>query len=169
EVRNKFGALLKGLLRCAACDAAMSPSHSTKNGKTRYRYYVCCGAQKLGWQSCPTKSIPAGEIEQFVVDQIRAIGRAPALIAETTRQACQLTSARADELKAEARRLERELAGHHREMQRLVATGAAGPGGGEQLARLADLQERIRETEKRLSETRQEAGRQEQGAIGESD
>ncbi|HEV7222855.1 MAG TPA: recombinase family protein, partial [Pirellulales bacterium] len=60
EVRNKFGALLKGLLRCASCNVAMSPSHSTKNGKTRYRYYVCCGAQKMGWRSCPTKSIPAG-------------------------------------------------------------------------------------------------------------
>lgn len=169
EVRNKFGALLKGLLRCAACNTAMSPSHSTKNGKTRYRYYVCCGAQKLGWQSCPTKSIPAGEIEQFVVDQIRSIGRDPMLIAETARQACRQATARWNELKTESRRLERELSGHHRELHRLVAIGSTGPGAGERLARLADLQEQIRETERRLSEVRQEAERHGQSLIGEAE
>lgn len=30
EVRNKFGALLKGIIHCSACNCAMSPSHSTK-------------------------------------------------------------------------------------------------------------------------------------------
>lgn len=34
EVRDKFGALLKGLLRCASCDAGMTPSHTTKGGAT---------------------------------------------------------------------------------------------------------------------------------------
>ena len=29
-VRTKFGALLKGLLRCVPCDCAMTPSHSTR-------------------------------------------------------------------------------------------------------------------------------------------
>src|SRR5262249_37373434 len=36
----------------------------------RYHYYVCAGAQKRGWQSCPAPSIPAGTIEQLVVDEI---------------------------------------------------------------------------------------------------
>ena len=47
-VRNKFGALLKGLLRCVPCGAAMTPSHSTRQaeGIKRYRYYVCSSAQK---------------------------------------------------------------------------------------------------------------------------
>jgi site-specific DNA recombinase len=64
-VRNKFGALLKGILHCSACGTAMSPTHSTKNGNKRYRYYVCTNAQKRGWHNCPSKSIPAGEIERF--------------------------------------------------------------------------------------------------------
>ena len=76
EGRNQFGALLKGLLRCVACDCAMSPTHSTKKNGKRYRYYVCTGAQTRGWTSCPSPSIPAGEIEQFVVNQICSVGQA---------------------------------------------------------------------------------------------
>src|SRR5690606_2672747 len=79
-VRNKFGALLKGILRCGPCDCAMTPTHSTKNGTKRYRYYVCCSAQKRGWHTCPSRSIPAAEIERFVVDQIRSVGRDPDMI-----------------------------------------------------------------------------------------
>ena len=44
-VRNKFGALLKGLVRCVCCDAAMAPNHTTKAGNKPYRYYVCRSAQ----------------------------------------------------------------------------------------------------------------------------
>jgi hypothetical protein len=53
------------------------PLAVTRNGNKRYRYYVCSAAQKKGWQTCPSKSIPAGEIERFVVDQIRCVGRDP--------------------------------------------------------------------------------------------
>ena len=76
-VRNKFGAVLKGLLHCSPCECAMSPTHATRDGKKRYRYYVCTAAQKRGWDKCPSRSIPAGEIERFVVEQIKCIGRDP--------------------------------------------------------------------------------------------
>ncbi|RLC67213.1 MAG: recombinase family protein [Chloroflexi bacterium] len=74
-VRNKYGALLKGLLYCTPCNAAMVHAMTVKNGTTRYRYYVCSKAQKTGWHSCPTKSVPAAESEGFVVERIRCIGR----------------------------------------------------------------------------------------------
>ncbi len=35
-------ALLKGLLHCVPCGCGMSPTHSTKNGNKRYRYYGNC-------------------------------------------------------------------------------------------------------------------------------
>ena len=38
----------------------------TAKGPRRYRYYVCSSSQKWGRDSCPTKSIPAEEIEGFV-------------------------------------------------------------------------------------------------------
>ncbi len=84
-VRNKYGALLKGLIRCRACRCAMSHTYTAKGNK-RYRYYVCGTAQQRGWSECPAPSIPAGEIERFVVDQIRGIGRDPALLHETLLQ-----------------------------------------------------------------------------------
>ena len=68
-----------------------------------------CRSPKRGWDECPSQSIPAGEIERFVVEQIKNIGRAPELIAETVRQARERAIKRADELAAEELRLDREL------------------------------------------------------------
>ena len=76
-VRNKFGALLKGMIRCVPCDSAMTPTHTTRGESRRYRYYVCCSAQKLGWHTCASKSVPAVQIEELVVRQIKAIGGDP--------------------------------------------------------------------------------------------
>ena len=76
--RSKDGgypALLKGLLRCSACGTKMTPTHTTRGGNRRYRYYVCSSAQKLGWDTCPSKAVPAGEIEGFVLAQIAALGQ----------------------------------------------------------------------------------------------
>jgi len=117
HVRNRFGALLKGIMRCEACGCAMVHT-STKNGSKRYRYYVCGNAHKRGWHTCPSKSIPAQEIERFVIDQIRALGRDQALVAETLRQAREQALARISELEAERKALERQLT-------RLFATSQA--------------------------------------------
>ena len=54
-----FGALLKGLLHCVPCGCAMTPTHTTRGGNKHYRYYVCTGAQKRGWHTCPSKSVPS--------------------------------------------------------------------------------------------------------------
>ena len=41
-------------------------------------------AQKRGWRTCPSKSIPADELERFVVDQIRTISRDPEITLRRT-------------------------------------------------------------------------------------
>jgi hypothetical protein len=51
----------------------MTHSFSCKGNK-RYRYYVYGMAMKRGWSECPSPSVPTGEIERFVVEQIRTIG-----------------------------------------------------------------------------------------------
>jgi site-specific DNA recombinase len=155
-VRNKYGALLKGLLRCAPCGCAMFPSHTTRNGNKRYRYYVCTAAQKRGWNTCPSKSIPAGEVERFVVDQIRCIGKDAALAREVLQQANGQARVRIEQLKAEQRSIERDLAYWHEEIQRLANDSANGGNGSPALGRLADLQERIRVAERRQTEVGEE-------------
>jgi site-specific DNA recombinase len=80
-LRGRVGALLRGLLRCAPCGCAMTPAHSAK-GVRRYRYYTCTRAQKRGWHACPSKSVPADEIERLVLERIRGVGRDPALVGE---------------------------------------------------------------------------------------
>src|SRR5262249_50026283 len=101
-VRNQFGALLKGLLRCVPCDCAMSPAPTTK-GEKRYRYYTCNSAQKKGWDTCPSKSIPAAEIEELVVEQVRCVGHDQALLHNVLEQARRQDEERVAELETEPR------------------------------------------------------------------
>jgi site-specific DNA recombinase len=67
--RSRSRALLQGLVRCRACDCAMTPAHVT-HGNQRYRYYTCSAAQKKGWHTCPSKSVPAAALERYVLDQV---------------------------------------------------------------------------------------------------
>ena len=86
QTRAKTPALLKGIIRCAHCDCAMGPTYSRRRGRM-YRYYLCVHAAKNGHDSCPTRSLSAGEIERTVIDQLRAILRAPEFLAKTYRSA----------------------------------------------------------------------------------
>ncbi|WP_345321104.1 recombinase family protein, partial [Novipirellula rosea] len=67
---TNFDGMLRGILRCAACNRAMRHT-STGRGTKRYRYYVCGKAEKQGYDSCPSPSIPAKQIESFVVEELR--------------------------------------------------------------------------------------------------
>jgi len=70
--RNRYQALLKGLLRCKSCNAAMIHSACNRDNR-QYRYYVCTRAQKRGHSSCETKSVKAESIEQAVINQLSQI------------------------------------------------------------------------------------------------
>jgi site-specific DNA recombinase len=144
-VRNKHGALLRGILHCVPCGCGMSHA-ATDKGPRQYRYYVCNHAQKRGWQTCPSPSIPAGEIERFVVDQIKAVGRDPQVIKETLAQARRQAEDQIQRLTAERTGLVRRLRDDHTEIGRLAATARPGD------PRLADAHDRIGEAERRVSE-----------------
>ncbi|HEV2293855.1 MAG TPA: recombinase family protein [Tepidisphaeraceae bacterium] len=147
-VRNKYGALLKGLISCACCRCSMIPTYTSKGGAggKRYRYYVCLQAQKQGWHSCPSKSVPAGQIEQFVVEQIRRIGKDPLLLEGTIRQVRQQQAKEQADLEAEQRGLERERKRHHTALQKLSGSPDA--------TRLADVTEALGKAEQRMTAVR---------------
>ena len=119
EVRNKYGALLKGLLCCTPCGTGMAHTYTCKNGK-RYRYYVCHNAQQRGWSSCPSKSLNAHEIESAVVDHIRDIGMNEQIVAATVASAREQSDRRMAELNVERRGHERELNRLHARIEKLV-------------------------------------------------
>lgn len=154
--RNKFGALLKGLLHCVPCGCAMSPTHSTKHRNKRYRYYVCTNAQKRGWRHCPSKSIPAAEIERFVVDQIKRVGQDPTLLNEIIVQARSQGKDRIVEIEAEQRGLDKELARWNAEVRQLVEKTIPIGQNSSATTRLVELQERIRVGERRSTELREQ-------------
>jgi site-specific DNA recombinase len=155
--RTQFGALLKGLLRCAPCQAAMTPSFTAKRGR-RYRYYQCCAAAKRGRATCPSKAVPAAQIEGFVIDQIRCIGKDPAVLQETLNQARQQDQLRLAALEAERHGLQRDLARGHAELRQYAGHLSRAPDGNTAIvADLAGLQERIAQAEQRLAAVRDQS------------
>jgi site-specific DNA recombinase len=144
---NKHGALLKGLLRCGACDCAMTHTYAQK-GKFRYRYYVCRKAQIQGWKSCPAPSVAAGDIEDFVVNQLRGIAASPEMLQAVMDQ---LRTQRAEKLKQlteERQKLQRQLNLDGAKLRRETAN----PFGPEQVA----LLEVVTKLEQRLTEVDQD-------------
>ena len=79
STRSQTPALLRGLI-FAPGDRAMTPSHSRKNGRL-YRYYVSTDAIRQGYTECPLRSVPAAEVEEAVVAQVRHLLRTPEIIA----------------------------------------------------------------------------------------
>jgi site-specific DNA recombinase len=155
-VRNQFGSLLQGLLRCGPCGCAMTPTHTTRGGSRRYRYYVCSSAQRRGRDTCPSKSVPAGPLEDFVIERIRCIGRDPGLQAQVLAEAQQQDASRIAELKTEEKGLQREQAGAHAELKRLSGQFRRDGDNTVLVERLADLNEQVIRVEQRLDEVRRE-------------
>ncbi|HRT93994.1 MAG TPA: recombinase family protein [Planctomycetota bacterium] len=167
DVRNRYGALLKGLLRCAACDAPMTHAY-TRKGNKLYRYYVCSKAQEKGWKACPTRSVSAGQIEQFVVARIRDIVKDPALVAQTL---ATLGEERADAIEAlrqEASRIKGDLQRLQNEKRSLITAAANDEVTGKALAeKLKGLQERLACVERRQTEVNEQLIALERAAINE--
>ena len=83
-VRSSTPAPLRGLVVCADCSRAMTPTSTRKRGRL-YRYYTCMRAINAGHDSCLVRSVAAGEIETAVIGQVRALLRAPEIRARAER------------------------------------------------------------------------------------
>jgi site-specific DNA recombinase len=132
--------VLTGLLRCAPCGAAMTSARGTSRNGKAYRYYRCVHQQNNGGH-CPTGLLPAAEIEDAVVAQVKEVatkGEVRQRILDrffsdtsalATAEAARATlTGRMEQLNAESKRL-------------LSAFSAAGVGGGNTLAkRLGEIE-----------------------------
>lgn len=63
---NRHIFILKGLVKCANCDSAMSPTY---NGKG-ICYYKCQRVMKLDKTACPTKAANADSLEEMIVGRL---------------------------------------------------------------------------------------------------
>jgi site-specific DNA recombinase len=87
HTRAQTPALLKGLI-FGPTGRAMTPAHTRRNGRL-YRYYVSTDVLKRDASACTVRRVPAAEIENAVVDQLRGLLRAPEIIVRTWRMARQ--------------------------------------------------------------------------------
>jgi len=147
EVRNKYGALLRGLLRCKSCGTAMTHTFCGKSKRNFYRYYRCTSAIKNGHDSCPSGTLPAGEIERVVVDEIRGLVKDEALFAQVLHDAQAAIEAELSVARRDRDDLRRERQRLHDELQQLVTSGRTTT---DVTARIATLHERLSTADQRL-------------------
>lgn len=92
EPGNTDAYFLRGLLRCGACGAALTPSTTPKKRKFtthQYRYYRCMSRNRHGARTCPVAPVSADVIEAAVVGAIKGAVATPALrdaVADATSQ-----------------------------------------------------------------------------------
>jgi len=148
-VRNKLGALLRGLLFCVPCGAPMMHTYTMRKAK-RYRYYVCYNAQQQGWQNCETKSVSAQAVETAVLDSIRRIGSDPKLTESVAAEALDEMARRRRDLEQEAETQRRSLRQLNQELVREAADTSVDSGA--RFDRMLGLQKAAEAAERRLTE-----------------
>ena len=76
---NPRFASLKGVIRCGYCNGPMTPTHSTRWGRT-YFYYQCYEDSKREVHTCPIRIVPASEIEKAVVKNLGQLFSTPTFV-----------------------------------------------------------------------------------------
>ncbi|MBF0595564.1 MAG: recombinase zinc beta ribbon domain-containing protein [Candidatus Omnitrophica bacterium] len=63
--------LLSKVLKCKACGSSMIHTYTLKKGRHKYRYYLCCNAQKRGYSECPVRYVNAQQAEERIIQILR--------------------------------------------------------------------------------------------------
>ncbi|MBI5244526.1 MAG: recombinase family protein, partial [Elusimicrobia bacterium] len=137
---NKHGFLLKGLVRCGECDAAMVGFVQPKKGK-QYRYYRCIGRDNGRRSFCPVKCIGADKIEEFVIEKLAVIGSDRPFLERVVHKVAKESKSKIRPMKREMRRIEQRIRETRREMQNLlnmVKSGGNSQGASAEIKRLED-------------------------------
>jgi site-specific DNA recombinase len=146
----------------------MTPTCTTKGART-YRYYACVAGHKRGAATCPSKPVPAGPVEGFVVDRVRAAGRDPELLRQLVEQARRRQQERLAELAAEEKGLAADLVGLKRHLALESARFRPGDDNGEVVRRLAALHDQQRLAEDRLRRVKDQAREVRAATVSEAD
>lgn len=154
--RNKYGYLLRGLVRCVHCSSVMTASTTSPRGKA-YRYYSCTEPHRRGTDACPVRTAPAPELEQFIVQRIKDLGEEPALLREALQSAADQRTREKPLMEKEQRRLQVKLQNLKNDSRKLVDALAAGHGHEVKsiTERLTQVDAEAADSERRLCEVRE--------------
>ena len=122
KVRNAHKAMLRGLLFCGQCGQSMVP-HYTSKAKRRVRYYVCWSNRKGGAGTCPTASLPAIDMERYVIDLVKERSDSPDVVAATAHRAEEEAVERVKALRVERKQLRQERGRIESTIHRLLEVG----------------------------------------------
>lgn len=167
NTKNRWGAILSGILRCGRCGAAMSHAVTTRGNRV-HRYYVCQTSMKEGADACPGSRAPAAELEDVVTTKIRAIGTDPSVLLATITAARQARLAQQPELIAESRRITNDrtqLAAQRKNL--LDALQHGGVAANTIAGRLAEVDEQIGQLQTRHDEIATELAAMQNDTIDE--
>jgi len=149
EVRNKYGAVLRGLLRCKSCGTSMAHTFCSGRARSFYRYYRCTHAIKNGHEVCSSGTLPAGEIERVVVDEVRSLGKDEALLARVVGEAHAAVESELVIVRKDRDDVRQERARHHKELLQLTTSGKATT---DVSGRIANLHVHLLDADQRLPE-----------------
>jgi site-specific DNA recombinase len=117
---------------------------------------VCNTAQKRGWHNCPSKSIPAPDIERFVVEKIRSVGKDACFVKEIVEKSRTQAQVQIEQFNAELNGLDRDLVKWNNEIRRLVLQSQIEDFKSPAVDRLAELQDRLGHGQRRATELREQ-------------
>ncbi len=132
----------------------MTPSHTTRRGR-RYRYYLCSSAQKKGWATCPSKSIPARRSRRSSWTASGALDAIPTCSAMSWPSHGRRTRPAPRSWRPSGGAWSATSTGWHGEVRKLSIQLRPGEDNGELVGRLADLHERIGAVEAAVGKVRE--------------
>jgi site-specific DNA recombinase len=156
RAKNKYGHLLRGLLRCAKCGRGMLTTYS-KTGTKLWHYYICPARHNAEPDACAGARVPALEIERFVVERIESIGTDPGIIAVAIAATREQARARIPALEAERRQIADESRRIVGERDRCLASIVMGGPAARYLGeRVGEIDTQLGELERRGTAIREE-------------
>lgn len=87
RTRGLSTALLQGLAVCGGCQSVLTPTHSKKPNGRLYRYYKASAHLKNEIEDCPIGAVPAGELENIVLNHMRLALCTPEMMVRVWREA----------------------------------------------------------------------------------
>jgi len=149
--------LLRGVLRCPRCRSLFTTA-STTSGRATHRYYRCVTRDKRGKEACPSRPLPAGPIEAYVVERMREATLDGSLAAEVTESVRARVAARRKDLRIEHRKLPPQIADLAAAVSRTAETEATVTGPASRIveARLQDTSDQLARAESRLAAVERE-------------